>query len=366
MNQLDIFRLDGRVALIGGGGGAIGGAIAEAFAGAGAQVVVAGRHQDKLDATVERIRTAGSEGVAVAGRHHETCDAAVERIRAAGSEGLAISADATSEIDCDRMVRETIAREPPDALVHLAFVLNPIHDEHAMDDIDVGGTQNVLEAAEELGVGQVLVTSSTTAYGAFSDNPVPIHEHQPVRGVPDFEYARDKAECDRLCQLWALRNPERVMTIVRPCIVMGPNVDNYIVRLWTNQPFQADLGLPAIPFQFVHEDDVVEAIVRLLDGRHGGAFNVTGDGTVPGDELAELIGMPRRRIPLKLYWQLAGLMWRLRRSETPPGNIHFAIHPWVASNEKLKETLGWQPQHTSLEAFEAAMRARGKLPASAA
>ena len=35
-------------------------------------------------------------------------------------------------------------------------------------------------------------------------------EDHPVRGVPDFEYARDTAECDRHCQLWALRNPERV------------------------------------------------------------------------------------------------------------------------------------------------------------
>ena len=76
----------------------------------------------------------------------------------------------------------------------------------------------------------VLVTSSATAYGAFPDNPVPLTEDDPVRGVPDFEYARDKAESDRLCQLWALENPERTMTIVRPCIVFGPTVDNYILR----------------------------------------------------------------------------------------------------------------------------------------
>ena len=65
MAQLDIFRLDGRVALVAGGGGAIGGAIAEAFAGVGAKVVVAGRQQERLDATVARIAAAGSEAVAV-------------------------------------------------------------------------------------------------------------------------------------------------------------------------------------------------------------------------------------------------------------------------------------------------------------
>jgi gluconate 5-dehydrogenase len=85
MSQLDIFGLDGRVALVAGGGGAIGAALAEALAGAGARV-------------------------AAAGRTRETLEASVERIRAAGSEGLAIAADMTSEEDCERMVREALVR----------------------------------------------------------------------------------------------------------------------------------------------------------------------------------------------------------------------------------------------------------------
>jgi gluconate 5-dehydrogenase len=83
MTQLDIFSLDGRVALIPGGGGGIGSALAEALAGAGAKV-------------------------AVAGRTRETCDATVELVRASGSDGLAITADATNEDDVDRMVAETL------------------------------------------------------------------------------------------------------------------------------------------------------------------------------------------------------------------------------------------------------------------
>jgi len=85
MAQLDIFRLDGRVAVVAGGGGAIGSALAEALAGVGARVVAAGRSR-------------------------ESCDATIELVRAAGSEGLAITADMTSEDDCDRMVRETLER----------------------------------------------------------------------------------------------------------------------------------------------------------------------------------------------------------------------------------------------------------------
>jgi gluconate 5-dehydrogenase len=84
MSQLDIFSLESRVAIVAGGGGAIGAALAEALAGAGASVVVAGRTPDTLGA-------------------------AVERIRAAGSEGLAVTADATDEADADRLVAETVA-----------------------------------------------------------------------------------------------------------------------------------------------------------------------------------------------------------------------------------------------------------------
>src|SRR5919199_6325665 len=52
-------------------------------------------------------------------------------------------------------VRALLERERPDALVHLAFVLNPMRDEYAMYDIDVGGTHNVLGAASATGVGQL-------------------------------------------------------------------------------------------------------------------------------------------------------------------------------------------------------------------
>ena len=113
--------------------------------------------------------------------------------------------------------------------------------------------------------------------------------------------------------------------------------------------------------QFVHEDDLVEGLVLLIDGKRGGAFNVGGDGTLTINECGDIIGMKRRKMPLKVAWPLAGLMWKLHQSETPPGNLHFALHPWVVANDKLK-SVGWKPRHDTRETFEIAMRARGKPP----
>jgi gluconate 5-dehydrogenase len=85
MSQLDAFSLAGRVALVPGGGGAIGSAMATALAGAGAKVTVVDRTQELADATAERIR-------------------------AAGGECLAIGADVLQESECERMVASTVEK----------------------------------------------------------------------------------------------------------------------------------------------------------------------------------------------------------------------------------------------------------------
>ena len=265
-------------------------------------------------------------------------------------------------------LRALLERIQPDALVHLAFVLNPIRDEEAMYDIDVNGTFNALDAASRAGTKQVLVTSSTTAYGAWPDNPEPISEDWILRGQPDFAYARHKTDADRICQLWAADHPDRTMTIVRPCIVLGPNVDNYIVRSWENAPFFARFrGESDQNVQFIHEDDLAEAISGLLVGRHAGAFNVTGEGVMTWQEAAEIVGTKIRTMPFGFFYSLNKLFWHLRvpNTESPPGNLQFVRHPWVCSNEKVKQTLGGRPSTRRRETFELTMRARGLLDGSA-
>jgi len=108
MRALDGFKLEGRVALIPGGGGAIGAALAEGLASAGCRIAVAGRTRESLDA-------------------------AVSRIEAVGSEGAAFEGDATSEADAERIVRETL-----DRFGRLDIVVNAVG----------GGAGKVLHPAE--------------------------------------------------------------------------------------------------------------------------------------------------------------------------------------------------------------------------
>jgi len=85
MGPLDTFRLDGRVAFVSGGGGAIGSAIASALGSAGARVVIG-------EISAERA------------------EAAAEQVRALGVDSFAIATDATDEAAAERVVATTVEK----------------------------------------------------------------------------------------------------------------------------------------------------------------------------------------------------------------------------------------------------------------
>ena len=78
MNAKNPFDLTGKVTIVTGASRGIGAAIAHAFAQAGAQVVLASRKQEPLDAVAAEIRAAGGTATAVAA--HTGDDAAVEAL----------------------------------------------------------------------------------------------------------------------------------------------------------------------------------------------------------------------------------------------------------------------------------------------
>jgi len=263
----------------------------------------------------------------------------------------------------DEALRELARREKVEVFIHLAFVLDPLFNLVKMHSIDVWGTDNALRAAAAARVKQVFVTSSTSAYGALPDNPEPLLEESPLRAPKHYQYAYDKALIDRQCRKFMEEHPAIKFTMVRPCIVLGPNVNNYISRGILNMG-RASLRGYDPNFQFVHEDDVARACVACIERKAHGVFNLVGEGTLCFSEMWEMKsgwGVPIA-LPVWLAYPVAEFLWQmsLPLAEAPCGQLDFFRWPWWASGEKMKRELGISQRYSSRETFGIFLKANGK------
>ena len=259
----------------------------------------------------------------------------------------------------DPAVADLMTRHKTDTLFHLAFVVQPIRDHQKMHDIDINGTKNVLEAARNAGVRHVIAVSSTLAYGAHPDNPEKLTEEMPLRGNKTFPYGHFKAVTDRMIQDFAAQNPDLTVTILRPCTVFGPNIDNYVSRM---------LFLPVTfcvkgydpPVQFLHEDDFVDACEVAMGKRLPGAFNITGNGTLTITRIAEIIGTRVLPVQSWLLYPALESLWRMHfpRIEVNRGYLDYIRYPFVADNRKAKTALGFTPRYTPQQALKQMIQAR--------
>lgn len=244
-----------------------------------------------------------------------------------------------------------------DVVVHLAARFDTGRDVDRMHAVNVGGTKLVAEVARDLGARKLIVPSSASAYGAHPDNPLPLPEEHPLRANPGLPYAEHKREIDQWLQDWAHDRDNMVVTILRPAIVTGAGADNFAVR---------GLLLPRVPvvaghrppFQFVHLDDVASAIRHAVLHDLPGAYNVAAEGWLSLDEVAAILGRRFVEVPEEVAFASTERLYRLGLGELPHGVVHYVMHPWVLSVDKLIAT-GWRPKHTNRDALAAFVTAHG-------
>ncbi len=247
---------------------------------------------------------------------------------------------------------DLFARHRIDAVVHLAYVLNPAHRKTHARMVNVTGTDNVLDACENAGVRHVIYLSSTSVYGAHPDNPPFLTEDDPIRPIKGFQYSEDKAAAEARLSTFAEWNPSAAVTVLRVCPVMGPNADNFIAGAF-RKPLLPAIGGADPPMQFLHEDDLISVLTQCLEQRPAGTYNVAADGTIPWSHMAATIGSRMFRLPAPAWYSLTSAAWHLRlQNDSPACGLDFIRYRWTASSEKLRAALGIEFRHTSRGAWE--------------
>ena len=249
---------------------------------------------------------------------------------------------------------------PIDVALHLAWNVDPLRDPRRQREVCVGGTRRFLEGCAAGDVKHVLFMSSATAYGAGPSHATPLEESEPPRDHHGNQYAVEKAEAEELCRRFAAERPGTLLQIVRPAIVGGPNVSNFIFR-WMEKPiFFLPRGLdPAM--QFVHEDDVARALEAIVDSKAEGAWNLAPDDVLTVRQAVEIAGARCLALPFGVLYAVARVAWRLKLRqviEAPAPFLYYLAYPWLVENRRIKDELGFEFRHGSRETLETFLAAR--------
>ena len=274
------------------------------------------------------------------------------------------------------------------AVVHLAFVLDPVRtgvlDVDRMWHINVAGTARVMEAITEANRDEAVVQkfvfpSSVSVYGPELKKPAT--EDAPLN-AHTLPYAIHKMECDKVVQQRApsLRGCSAYM--LRPHILTGPTMENYMVGAFRGTPNGASKRaarmreegkrLPCmLPYgqkylsnkiQFIHVDDMARLIAYLVrkgepEAQRLTILNVAGRGepmTFQG-----CIGMARSklvRVPGK--WAMETILryyWKTGISAIPPEAVPYMTGEYTMNTDRLRAFLGTDydrvVQYTIVDAF---------------
>ncbi len=248
-----------------------------------------------------------------------------------------------------------------DAVIHLAWAIQPSRDAVTLERINVEGSRRVFEAAAAAGVPKLIHASSV---GAYSRGPKDreVDESWPTEGTPSSFYSRHKVAVERQLDRFEADNPEMRVVRLRPALIFKDEAATEIRRLFVG-PFLPNFllrraFLPALPrverlrFQAVHSEDVGRAYLQAVLADVDGAFNIAAEPALSPEEMAGRIGVRSFPVPARVVRRLADLSWRLRLQPTPPGWLDMALNVPLMSSDRAREELGWEPRHGGVEALE--------------
>lgn len=245
-----------------------------------------------------------------------------------------------------------------DAVIHLAWKLQPQHRLDELTATNVDGTRRLVDAVVEAGVPALVVASSVGTYAPGPKEP-PVDESWPATGVATSGYSRHKAAVESLLDgVERSGAPVRIVRM-RTSLVFQRAAASEIARIFVGpwvprrvpSPFRLVPAVDGLALQATHADDVADAYRLAVHSTERGAFNVAADGVLDPATLAELVEGRALPAPAALLRGLMSVSYRLRLQRSEPGWLDLARRTPLMDSSRARSVLGWRPRHSAADAF---------------
>lgn len=247
-------------------------------------------------------------------------------------------------------ISEALARYNCKTVVHAALPDGPSRNEEATHELQVMGSMHLLLACESADVDKVILTSTTEVYGALPDNPNFLNENHPSRGGLHNSFLRDKIDAEKQFIRFQKRFPKKVVTILRSCTILGPDISDSRTHFLTQPSVPTVLGFDPL-MQFIHINDVVRAFVGVIKSDFPGIFNLVGEGVLPLSRVLKISGKVNLPSSPLLLYSAAQILWYLNIGLAPASHIDFIKYHFVADGAKAEKVMKFRPVYSSQEAL---------------
>ncbi|HEX8053074.1 MAG TPA: NAD-dependent epimerase/dehydratase family protein [Thermoleophilaceae bacterium] len=267
----------------------------------------------------------------------------------------------TSFVEADIVSDDLVPHfQGADAVIHLAWLIQPSRDEEQLHAVNVDGSGRVFRAAGEAGVGALVYASSI---GAYSPGPKDrgVDESWPTDGIDTSFYSRHKAATERQLDQIETDFPGMRVVRLRKGLVFKREAAAEIRRYFIGPLLPGSLMrpqlIPVVPdieglvVQAVHSYDAGEAYRLAVVRDVRGAFNIAADPVIDPDMLAELFGAKKVSIPPAAVRAAADASWQAHAQPTPPGWVDLALNVPIMDTTRARDVLGWEAKHSSGEAL---------------
>ncbi len=245
------------------------------------------------------------------------------------------------EADIRKRPAEDVFRtEQPDAVVHMATVTHLMHRSPDRFRINLQGTRAVVAACERYGVKQMIFVGRHTYYGAQPDSPLYHTEDEPPMGVHSFPELADLVAADLFAGSSLWRYPKLDTAVLRICYSLGPQRHGTLAAFLRGPRVPTVLGFDPL-FHFMHEEDVANAVVKALEVRLRGVYNVSGPPPVPLSVIIRETGRQSMPVPEKLMNLTLG---RFGLPKLPRGAVDHLKFPIVIDSAAFQKATAFVPE----------------------
>lgn len=249
------------------------------------------------------------------------------------------------EVDVRKRAAEEVFRKTrPQVVVHMATVTSLVVRGEERYQLNLGGTRAVFDHSRAYGVEHCIFVGRHTFYGAGPDSPLFHVEDEPPLALNRFPELADLVASDLFAATALWRFPELATSVLRICYSLGPSGHGTLASFIRGKRVPMVLGFDPL-FQFLHEDDVVESIVRTIEKRPRGVFNVAGPQPLPLSRIVVEAG--RTPVPLPQF-VLEGLIGRFGLPSLPKGALTHIKYPVVVDAKAFRQATGFRHAHDEL------------------